>query len=407
MRSRPVGGHRRLQAVAEDLEAVELLGPRQVPDAGDVGVGAALPEAGEVVLLKAEAGQPGPDVVEHDVLRLLGALAGEVEARDHPRRTGAGVDVDGHPGTERGQGRPGRYGLGPRDGRGPGGGRAGVVVATRLALRSDGGARRRGGTGRGSAATGPAASDRPVAVAEREDGRRPRWGPASGGLATGELPVLGAVGGRTRQVLHPGDRGSGISAAGPGGVPQVRSRMVPVAIAPPADGDHGQVAVASFELVDGGGEQADARRADRVPERDRAAVHVEPVRVDSVDLRQRHRHRGEGLVHLEQVDVADGRAGTPEQLLAPTGPSSRNSGSAPTSTWATILARGRGRGRAPGPRHITSAALRRPRSGRRYLRCAARPPGSAADRRAPPCSFRGDPGVPGESAVGASSSTGR
>ena len=55
--------------------------------------------------------------------------------------------------------------------------------------------------------------------------------------------------------------------------------------------------------------QAGAGHAERVADGDRAAVDVEPVEVDAEVLVGRHDLGGEGLVDLDQVDVADAHAG--------------------------------------------------------------------------------------------------
>ena len=60
----------------------------------------------------------------------------------------------------------------------------------------------------------------------------------------------------------------------------------------------------ALELVEQRDHEAGAGRAERVPERDRAAVDVDLL-VFEVGLAQpRHRHRGERLVDLDEVDVA-------------------------------------------------------------------------------------------------------
>src|SRR3954452_25395278 len=63
--------------------------------------------------------------------------------------------------------------------------------------------------------------------------------------------------------------------------------------------------ISSLELVDDGAEQHRARRAEGMPHRDRAAVDVDLL-VRQVQLpHEPHRHRGEGLVDLVEVDVLD------------------------------------------------------------------------------------------------------
>src|SRR5690606_18601345 len=61
--------------------------------------------------------------------------------------------------------------------------------------------------------------------------------------------------------------------------------------------------------------QPDAGGAHGVAQGDRAAVDVELVGVDAVHLAERHRHRGERLVDLEDVDVGDAHAAAFEQPL--------------------------------------------------------------------------------------------
>src|SRR5215472_14725199 len=72
--------------------------------------------------------------------------------------------------------------------------------------------------------------------------------------------------------------------------------------------DQGGGRVTPFQLVQGGGEQAGAGAAHRVAERDGAAVDVDLVRVGLVHAQPGQHHRGERLVDLEQVDVAQGHA---------------------------------------------------------------------------------------------------
>jgi MFS family permease len=64
------------------------------------------------------------------------------------------------------------------------------------------------------------------------------------------------------------------------------------------------------------GHQLGARAAQRMPQRNRAAIDVEP-RPDRppTSLQPGHRHRGEGLVDLEQVDVVDLHAGLLQRAL--------------------------------------------------------------------------------------------
>ena len=89
-----------------------------------------------------------------------------------------------------------------------------------------------------------------------------------------------------------------------------------MAIAPPA---HIEISAVDWsralELVERGRDQPDAGRADRVTERDRAAVDVDLVHVDAVDAGPRQDDGREGLVDLEQVEVADRHAGLVEHPL--------------------------------------------------------------------------------------------
>ena len=120
-------------------------------------------------------------------------------------------------------------------------------------------------------------------------------------------------------------------------------------------------AAAAAQLVHERPEQARARRADRVPERDRAAVHVDALRVDPEQLDRVQRDRAEGLVHLEQVDVGDGQARLLERH-----PRRRRRrphqvgvvvGHVPVADGSRRAARGRAR--APSPRTRARAPPRR------------------------------------------------
>ena len=92
--------------------------------------------------------------------------------------------------------------------------------------------------------------------------------------------------------------------------------MVAVDIAPPAHMVISAVlASAPLQLVQRGGDQPGAGAADRVAERDRAAVDVDPVRVGLVHAQPGQHHRRERLVDLEQVDVADRHAAAVEHPL--------------------------------------------------------------------------------------------
>src|SRR3954451_21754332 len=70
-----------------------------------------------------------------------------------------------------------------------------------------------------------------------------------------------------------------------------------------ADRRAAEAAAAAAELVDEGAHDPPAGGADRVAQRDRAAVHVDPVLVDAEHPHRVKRHRREGLVDLPEVHV--------------------------------------------------------------------------------------------------------
>ena len=68
------------------------------------------------------------------------------------------------------------------------------------------------------------------------------------------------------------------------------------------------------ELVRGVADDPSAGRAERVADRDRAAVDVDPLGVElGPQLQAREALRGEGLVELDEVDVRPGAPGTGER----------------------------------------------------------------------------------------------
>src|SRR5205085_8897256 len=71
-----------------------------------------------------------------------------------------------------------------------------------------------------------------------------------------------------------------------------------------ADRRDAEAAAATAQLVDEDAEDAGARGADRVAERDRAAVDVDAVLLDAQLADRLQGHRRERLVDLPQVDVA-------------------------------------------------------------------------------------------------------
>src|SRR6195952_1038864 len=73
--------------------------------------------------------------------------------------------------------------------------------------------------------------------------------------------------------------------------------------------------VGAFELVEHGAEDHGAGGAERMAERDRAAVDVDLRRIDLECLHVAQHHRGKGLVEFEQVDVRLLHAGTLKQFF--------------------------------------------------------------------------------------------
>ena len=87
---------------------------------------------------------------------------------------------------------------------------------------------------------------------------------------------------------------------------------------------------------------ARAARADRVAERDRAAVHVHDL-VRQLELaHRRHRHRGERLVDLPEVDLLrrSSRPSSATLSIAPTGAVVNQSGACAWTLWPTMRAIG-------------------------------------------------------------------
>src|SRR3954471_22190441 len=74
-------------------------------------------------------------------------------------------------------------------------------------------------------------------------------------------------------------------------------------------------AAGALELVEQGGHQPATRAAERVPERDRAAIHVHLLHVRAVLLLPGQDDGRERLVDLDQVHLVDGHAGALEHLV--------------------------------------------------------------------------------------------
>ena len=127
--------------------------------------------------------------------------------------------------------------------------------------------------------------------------------------------------------------------------------------------------------------------AERVAERDRAAVHVQPLVVDP-ELADAGEHLGrEGLVQLDEVDVVDVEAGALERLAAwpGPGPMPMYAGSTPAAPLDTMRASGSrpsSRGALLGRQHHARGAvvdLRRVAGGHRAALAEHRPqPGEAS-----------------------------
>src|SRR5450756_2147501 len=77
----------------------------------------------------------------------------------------------------------------------------------------------------------------------------------------------------------------------------------------PAEAEDGQAVAAlpSLQLPDDRRRQSPAAGADGVAEGAGAAVNIDLVDVEAEGLDRDHRHHGEGLVDLEEVDIADGQ----------------------------------------------------------------------------------------------------
>src|SRR5882672_7706658 len=78
-----------------------------------------------------------------------------------------------------------------------------------------------------------------------------------------------------------------------------------------ADAQRGEalLGVALLHLVEQGRQHARARGADRMAERDRAAIDVELRWIEAEFLADGQRLRGEGFVGLDEVEVLDRPAG--------------------------------------------------------------------------------------------------
>src|ERR1044072_9426155 len=80
-------------------------------------------------------------------------------------------------------------------------------------------------------------------------------------------------------------------------------------------GGEALLGVALLHFVEKGGEDAGARGADRVADRDRAAVDVDLVGVPAELLADRERLGGERLIGFDEVEIGDRPAGFLERAL--------------------------------------------------------------------------------------------
>ena len=108
-----------------------------------------------------------------------------------------------------------------------------------------------------------------------------------------------------------------------------------------AEGGDSVPRLAPPELPRERGHEPGAGAAQRVAERDGAAVDVEAVLVDAELARAGEDLSGERLVDLDQVDLIEGEAGGVEGAAdGRTGPIPMNAGSTPATPWATMRASG-------------------------------------------------------------------
>ena len=98
---------------------------------------------------------------------------------------------------------------------------------------------------------------------------------------------------------------------------QTRSTIVAMPMPPPTHSvTRPRFRFLPLELVEQRADEHRAGRAERMAHRDRAAVDVDLLVRHAELLHEAHRHRGERLVDLEQVDVVDRQAGLGERLPA-------------------------------------------------------------------------------------------
>src|SRR4029077_19290921 len=93
-----------------------------------------------------------------------------------------------------------------------------------------------------------------------------------------------------------------------------------------ADCGEAEAAAVAAQLVDHRPQDPSSGRADRVPQCDGAAVHVDLLGIDLEQLRRIQDDGREGLVQLDTLDVADGLAGLLESDLPRLGRRARKVG---------------------------------------------------------------------------------
>ena len=123
---------------------------------------------------------------------------------------------------------------------------------------------------------------------------------------------------------------------------QIRSTTIATPIPPPTHSDATPYrACRCAQRVDERRQHARAARADRVAERDGAAVDVHARRIDAELAHDRERLRGEGFVQLEEIDLSTRQPRALERrVTAGTGPMPMTFGSTPVVAYARMRASG-------------------------------------------------------------------
>ena len=122
-------------------------------------------------------------------------------------------------------------------------------------------------------------------------------------------PLLRSLTTTSEEVSAPAATSSDVAGPCRWSVYETRSTTIAMPWPPPTHMvSRPNVASRVREAVQEGRGQAGAGAPERVADRDRAAVDVEPLVVDAERPRRREHLRGERLVELDQVDVVDGQA---------------------------------------------------------------------------------------------------